>query len=266
MDKSSIHFRESFFEEILNGIPKEESKDEILISVEEGNKTNLSPDNKLRIKNVVKAFLNDEESKKIFINTIKNIKNREKTKWINQFNLKFLVILKENEGDQDEEDDFVEDVADEEKSKGFLSSFRDLKKKYETIEKWKERQKRLRRMIYILKDSYVFLNNITFASLFGSKTKLVRDMNTQLYSLFHTFKPNFIDPLLYSGAHSLSSIVNLITKEIKNKVSAYYSLLEELMHNVAEDLIITGVTRGGKSILKYGHKSSVNLISASEEV
>lgn len=255
MDKSSIHFRESFFEEILNGIPKEESKDEILISVEEGNKTNLSPDNKLRIKNVVKAFLNDEESKKIFINTIKNIKNREKTKWINQFNLKFLVILKENEGDQDEEDDFVEDVADEEKSKGFLSSFRDLKKKYETIEKWKERQKRLRRMIYILKDSYVFLNNITFASLFGSKTKLVRDMNTQLYSLFHTFKPNFIDPLLYSGAHSLSSIVNLITKEIKNKVSAYYSLLEELMHNVAEDLIITGVTRGGKSILKYGHKS-----------
>ena len=72
MDKSSIHFRESFFEEILNGIPKEESKDEILTSVEEGTKTNLSPDNKLRIKNAVKAFLNDEESKKIFINTIKN--------------------------------------------------------------------------------------------------------------------------------------------------------------------------------------------------
>lgn len=230
MDKSSIHFRESFFEEILNGIPKEESKDEILISVEEGNKTNLSPDNKLRIKNVVKAFLNDEESKKIFINTIKNIKNREKTKWINQFNLKFLVLLKENEGDQDEEDDFVEDVADEEKSKGFLSSFRDLKKKYETIEKWKERQKRLRRMIYILKDSYVFLNNITFASLFGSKTKLVRDMNTQLYSLFHTFKPNFIDPLLYSGSHSLSSIVNLMTKEIKTRVNQIYELTENILN------------------------------------
>ena len=138
MDKTSIHFRDNFFEEILNGIPDEDSRDEIIEIAEKGTKTNLSSDNKLRINNVVKAFLHDEESKALFINIIKNAKNREKINWFKKFNLNFLNSLKEDEEDKDDEDELAEEIVDEEKSKGTFSSFRELKKKYELIEKMRK--------------------------------------------------------------------------------------------------------------------------------
>ena len=234
MDKTSIHFRDNFFEEILNGIPDEDSRDEIIEIAEKGTKTNLSSDNKLRINNVVKAFLHDEESKALFINIIKNAKNREKNNWIKNFNLNFLISLKEDEEDKDDEDELAEEINDEEKSKGTFSSFKELKKKYDTIKTWREREKRIRRIVYFLKDSYVFLSNITFASMFGSKTKLIRGMNETMNELFHEFKPKYIDPLLYSGSYSLTSLTNILTKEIKNKVKIFYEFLEDVLQYIIE--------------------------------
>ena len=251
MDKTSIHFRDNFFEEILNGIPDEDSRDEIIEIAEKGTKTNLSSDNKLRINNVVKAFLHDEESKALFINIIKNAKNREKINWFKKFNLNFLNSLKEDEEDKDDEDELAEEIVDGEKSKGTFSSFRELKKKYETIKTWREREKRIRRIVYFLKDSYVFLSNITFASMFGSKSKLIREMNETFDDLFNKFKPKYIDPLLFSGSYSLTTLTNILTKEIKNKVNQYYEILNnlmalpiEFMADATESFVIHQLTRG----------------------
>ena len=225
MSEVSFHLRDDFFEEILNGIPKEDLN-KILKKDEKNNKLVLSGDSKRRVKNTAIAFYESEESRKIFISIIKDAKEKQKQKYIRNIDFKFLHIVFEEEEERDEEDEVSEDLAEND---GILSKFKDIREKYKTIQKWKERKKSFNKLIAKLKDAYKFLSGITAASLFNSRSKVTRLMNKHMLSLFNSSKEALILPAIGSSKYSLFAFTNIITKEIKSKINTYFDFLEEIM-------------------------------------
>ena len=84
--KTNFHFKEEFFEELLNGIPPEDFE----YDDKKNSSVVLSADNKVRFNRVVKEILSSEESKEIFVNLIKNAKKREQVKFLDGLDLFFL--------------------------------------------------------------------------------------------------------------------------------------------------------------------------------
>ena len=104
--KTNFHFKEDFFEEIMNGIPSED----LVNDDKKNSKVILSTDNKTRFNRVVKEFLRAEESKQIFINLIKKAKKREQINFLKDLDLFFF--QKENEEESDEDDDEIEEIGE----------------------------------------------------------------------------------------------------------------------------------------------------------
>ena len=120
--KTNFHFKDEFFEELLNGIPSEDFE----YDDKKNSSVVLSPDNKVRFKHVVKEILSTDESKQIFINLIKNAKKREQAKFLIDLDLFFL--NKDDDEDKDEDDEEIEEIGEKEKKQNTLSKILDIKK------------------------------------------------------------------------------------------------------------------------------------------
>lgn len=236
MANTNFHLNDEIFEEILNGIPSDNLSIDEKIEREKNPKTHLSSDNKLRLNRVVGAFLQDEKSKSLFYSLIKNVKRREKNKWITQIESKMFLINQAEE--EDEEDELIEEISDEKESKGLFKTTSDLKKKYSQYKSLYDKRKKISRAVSNIKQVYGLLSKTTSDTLFSSRRKLLMEMNRYSFDVFDVLKTKYISPMLFSSGYSLKTITDIMTKEIKSKVNMYFQFLEEIMYEILESEIV----------------------------
>ena len=251
MGETNFHFKDDFFEEILNGIPQsEEDKKDYLKKIEKNAKTSLSPDNKTRINRVTASFLTSEESKKAFLELIKNSKKREQEKFLKE--IKKSILISKMEIDDDVEEEITEEVsAEENKSGGVFSKALEMKKKYQNIKGHAKTARKIMVMANLIKETYETLSNITTNNALKAKDGVVRKMNKttndflegNIGGLFHNV-------ILPSSAKSITTIMDTIKTKFDKALSKFNIYLYEAVSVAmkAFTLIVLSIAAGGGAL------------------
>lgn len=250
MGKTSFHFDDDFFEEILNGIPQKQSNDiENEKSGEVNSITTLSPDNKSRLKYVSKSILYTEESRELIINIIKKTKKDEKKKFATHINNKILKSIFKDKEEDDEEDEANEEVV--EKGDGLFAKFKAIKKSYDTLQKVTRTVRNVYLIIEQIKFYYENLGEASAISALSSRDKVMREMSVYSDKLFdETINPIMENAILPAASSSLLEFCNRGGIFFKNIVRKYYEFLAEVMPPlvIKSWSKIIGFIPGGKAI------------------
>lgn len=252
MGETNYHLKDDFFEEILNGIPEsEEKRQEYLKNIEKNSKTSLSPDNKTRIKRVAVSFLSTEESKKAFIELIKNVKKREQNRFLKD--IKKSIFLSKIENDEGVEEEISEDIEKEEnKSGGLFSKAMDLKKKYQTIRNYKMAVFKIKKMATAIREVYEYLSGISYNDALKTKNGIIEKMNKttneflegNFGGLFHTV----IVPTIFNVVFTF---VDDFKRKVDNGLSKYYNIVK-LFFKAGTKFVIAKVMKfASKIAFKY---------------
>lgn len=265
MGETNYHLKDDFFEEILNGIPEsEEKRQEYLKNIEKNSKTSLSPDNKTRLKRVAASFLSTEESKKAFIELIKNAKKREQNSFLKD--IKKSIFLSKIENDEGVEEKISEDIKKEEnKSGGLFSKVNDLRKKYKDVKGHFTTARRVLTLINLIKGTYMTLSNLTVNDAFKSKNKVIRNMNKitndfldgNIGGLFHAV-------ILPSVSTSLGAVIEDIKVRIDKALSKFNLYLYEAVSVAMTAFVsIAMIAAAGSGALAAGASKATALEMAS---
>ena len=251
MGKTSFHFEDEFFEEILNGIPQNKTIDETDENPKVNSITSISPDAKSRIKQVSKSVLYTEESRGLIINIIKKSKRDENKKFSKLINNKILKSIFVEKEDEDEEDDANEEVA--KNGDGLLAKFKSLKRTYSALNKVAKTTRNVLLIVEQIRDYYENLSNVSVNSALSSRDKVIREMNVYTDKLFdETINPIMQDAVLPTASTTLLEVCNRGTIFFKSIIKKYYDFLSELMPPLimkAYSYVISFIP-GGKAISK----------------
>ena len=238
MSKSdTFHFKEDFFEEILNGVPEENDDS----SQKESNLSVLSPDKKLRVKNVAKAFLSTEESKKVFSTAVTKLKNKESKALLNKFSID--KIKEDAEEINDEEDEFIEESS-ENKPSSPVSKILALKTKYEKLKKISKKGLGLIKYITAIRAFFVTIGTMSFASAISNRNKVIREINGVIDDIYEKdLYPVFSNFIMNPISYSFFNLSGKFRRFIDNILEEYYDVLELALESllVIETQVLAGI-------------------------
>lgn len=245
-DTDTFHFKDDFFEEILNGVPKEDVSE----SQKESSVVTLSPNSKTRVKYVAKAFLSSEESRRVFSSAIIKAKQKENKALIDKFSIVLFKEKVEDSKDKDEEEEAIEEVA-EEKSSGPLSKIIALKAKFEKLKRLGKKGRNILNHINSIKAYFLMIGSMSFASAISNRNKIIRTLNDN----FDGFLDDTIYPFLNNGiiptlTSTMFNLFGKIRKFSDDMLDRYYALLEGALEILFE--INLKVLQAGISILPGG--------------
>lgn len=217
--KTNFHFKDEFFEELLNGIPSEnfdfESNDKKNSSVV------LSADNKTRFNRVVKEVLSSEDSKQVFVNLIKNAKKREKINFLKDVDLFFL--KKDNDEIEDEDDEEIEEIGEKEKKQNVVSKILAIKKKYDNLKNLSKKKDNIFKIINTIRSTYLALSSMSVASSVAVRNRALREMHNHLDPILdNNFKSFMVDAVYPSISSSILILSFDATHKIKELIKSIY--------------------------------------------
>lgn len=233
-DDNSFHFKDDFFEEILNGVPQKETP----IDYEKNTKTNLNPASAMRVKHVAKAFLTSEESKNVFSSLIKTVKRKQSKNLLGKLNIK--LFEEETEDDiKDEEEENIEDIAESRKQKGPVDKIFELKKKFEKLKAASKKVKKIKTQISLMKSFFLALSMKSYSDIISDRNKILREMDEN----FENVKEKNIDPILNQAIiPSLTTTLFSMTKKTRNflddLLSKYYNFMENILGFIIEKEVV----------------------------
>ena len=230
----TFHFKEDFFEEILNGIPKKDSS----IDFENNTKVNLNPNSTQRVKYVAKAFLTSEESKNVFSSLIKSVKKKQAKNLLGKLNIKLFEEEVEDDIKDDEEEE-IEDIAESKKQKGPVDKIFELKKRFEKLKAIGQKASKVKTQISLMKAFFLALSMKSYSDAISSRNKILREMNSK----FDYVKEKNIDPILNDAViPSLTTTLFSMTGKTKNFIddilSKYYNFLEIILGFIIEKEVV----------------------------
>ena len=222
--KTNFHFKEEFFEELLNGIPPEDFE----YDDKKNSSVVLSADNKVRFNRVVKEILSSEESKEIFVNLIKNAKKREQVKFLDGLDLFFLKEDEEEE-DKDEDDEEIEEIGEKEKKQNVLSKVLSAKKKYDNLKRLSRKKDNFFKIINQVRSTYLALSAMSVAGTLGVRNKTLREMHGYMDPFLNdNFMPFMLNVVYPSVTTSMLNLAMDTTDKLKHLIKSIYDGFREL--------------------------------------
>lgn len=221
--KTNFHFKEEFFEELLNGIPPEDFE----YDDKKNSSVVLSADNKVRFNRVVKEILSSEESKEIFVNLIKNAKKREQVKFLDGLDLFFL--KEDEEEDKDEDDEEIEEIGEKEKKQNVLSKVLSAKKKYDNLKRLSRKKDNFFKIINQVRSTYLALSAMSVAGTLGVRNKTLREMHGYMDPFLNdNFMPFMLNVVYPSVTTSMLNLAMDTTDKLKHLIKSIYDGFREL--------------------------------------
>lgn len=246
--KTNFHFKDKFFEEILNGIPQEDFD----YDDKKNSSVVLSTDNKTRFNRVVKEILSSEESKQIFINLIKNAKKREQAKFSKKLDLFFLKEDKEEE-DKNEDDEEIEEIGEKEDKQNILSKVLDAKRKYDKLKKLSRKKDNFLKLINQIRSVYFALSAVSVAGTLAVRNKTLREMHGYMDPfLNNNFMPFMIDVVYPSITTSMLNLAMDTTDKLKEIIKSVYDGFRDFAAEIIKTIFTLMTLGKGKALYLAG--------------
>lgn len=261
-DDQIFHFKEDFFEEILNGVPQKD----ISIDYEKNTKVNLNPNSSYRVKHVAKAFLSSEESRNVFSSLIKEAKKKQSKNLLGKLNIKLFEEDVEDDIKDDEEEE-IENIAEGSKKSGPVDKIMALKKKFEKLKEIGKKGNKVLYHIRAIKSYFAVLGMTSFSSAVANRNKIIRDMNENVDKVMDDqINPILDDAIIPSLTTTLFSMTGKTKGFIDDILEKYYKFLDVILGLIIEKEVtkalsyvpylgpVLKIYEKGKSLYKKGRR------------